>query len=221
MPNSNPLATTIVPPTAGTKLSLCVLAPKKLSDNSLVRTTTVTSQRSAVPGSIQEEALTPTTDSASFFRPNSVPVFGGDNPALAAVPTKDSKDPTKKRKPKNNIIKSNSSFVSRVIPHEALQKRLSERDPSGVFAFSNINRAVQWLDLSAENKTENLTKILFTKAHALCHDVNPVTKSNSHLDVVLGFSSSDIIWYEPISQKYARINKNVSIFLLALAPLPQ
>lgn len=53
-----------------------------------------------------------------------------------------------------------------------------------------------------------MTKILFTKAHALCHDVNQFTKSTSHLDVVLGFNSSDLIWYEPISQKYARLNKN-------------
>ncbi|KAG9641444.1 catabolite repression protein creC, partial [Aureobasidium melanogenum] len=50
-----------------------------------------------------------------------------------------------------------------------------------------------------------------TKAHALCHHVNPLTKSTTHLDVILGFSSSDIIWYEPISQKYARINKNGAI----------
>ena len=38
--------------------------------------------------------------------------------------------------------------------------------------------------------------------------MNQFTKSTSHLDVVLGFNSSDIIWYEPISQKYARLNKN-------------
>lgn len=56
---------------------------------------------------------------------------------------------------------------------------------------------------------EHLTKILFTKAHALCHDVNRVTKTSSHIDIVMGFSTSDIIWYEPMSQKYARINKNV------------
>jgi len=57
-------------------------------------------------------------------------------------------------------------------------------------------------------KVEPLTKILFTKAHALCHDVNGITKSTTHLDVVLGFNTSDIIWYEPVSQKYARLNKN-------------
>ena len=54
-----------------------------------------------------------------------------------------------------------------------------------------------------------MTKILFTKAHALCHDVNLVTKSANHLDVVIGFSTADILWYEPFAQKYNRINKNV------------
>jgi catabolite repression protein CreC len=54
-----------------------------------------------------------------------------------------------------------------------------------------------------------MTKILFTKAHALCHDVNLATKSPSHIDVIMGFSTGDIIWYEPMSQKYARLNKNV------------
>lgn len=74
--------------------------------------------------------------------------------------------------------------------------------------FVNINRAFQWLDLSSSAKAEPLTKILFTKAHMLCHDVNQMTKDETHIDVVMGSSASDIIWYEPMSQKYARINKN-------------
>jgi hypothetical protein len=64
-------------------------------------------------------------------------------------------------------------------------------------------------------QVESLTKILFTKAHALCHEVNPITKSPTHLDVIIGFSTGDIIWYEPMSQKYARINKNVSFGITA------
>lgn len=87
-------------------------------------------------------------------------------------------------------------------------KRLSERSPEGLFAFANINRAFQWLDLNSKQKEDPLAKILFTKAHMLCHDINEVTKSPSHIDVVMGSSAGDIIWYEPISQKYARINKN-------------
>jgi hypothetical protein len=54
-----------------------------------------------------------------------------------------------------------------------------------------------------------LTKILFSKAHALCHDINQSSISPTHIDLVMGFSTSDLIWYEPMSQKYTRINKNV------------
>lgn len=135
------------------------------------------------------------------------PQFGDGNPALAAPPVA-AKDASKRRKPKNNIIKSSSSFVSRVITHETSAKRLGDRDANGVFAFANINRAFQWLDLSSPTKEEHLTKVLFTKAHMLCHDINELTKTSSHLDIVMGSSAGDIIWYEPMSQKYARINKN-------------
>lgn len=136
------------------------------------------------------------------------PVFGEGNPALLGPTVKDG---LKRRKPKNNIVKSSSSFVSRVITHESMQKRLADRNPDGLFAFANINRAFQWLDLSSEKKEESLAKILFTRSHMLCHDVNEVTKSVSHIDVVMGSSAGDIIWYEPISQRYARINKNGSV----------
>ena len=135
----------------------------------------------------------------------SAPAFGEGNAALALTI---SRDGLKRRKPKNNMVKSNSSFVSRVIPHDSLTKRLTDRDAGGTFAFFNINRAFQWLDLSSSVKAEPLTKILFTKAHMLCHDVNQTTKDEQHLDVIMGSSASDIIWYEPFSQKYARINKN-------------
>lgn len=138
--------------------------------------------------------------------------FGESNPALqvVAAPVKGNKK-DQKLKPKNNIIKSNSSYVSRVIPHDNLPKRLAEHSPDGLYAFANINRAFVWLDLSAEAKTENMTKVLFTKAHVLCHDVNAWTKSGSHLDIVMGFNTGDVIWYEPMSQKYARLNKNGAI----------
>ena len=35
------------------------------------------------------------------------------------------------------------------------------------------------------------------------------TKSLSHLDVIMGTSSADIMWFEALTQKYNRINKNV------------
>ena len=52
-------------------------------------------------------------------------------------------------------------------------------------------------------------KILFARAHMLCHDVNSFTKGPNHIDVIMGASTGDIVWFEAYSQKYVRINKNV------------
>ncbi|KAF2870173.1 WD40-repeat-containing domain protein [Massariosphaeria phaeospora] len=221
--NPNPLATTLPPPSAGSKLSLVVLAPRQPSYSRLYKLGTTNSTRSQVPQSIQEsphETNSQGSDAGSnngngvapaSFEGHPAPAFGQGNPSLAIVNGKDAKDPLKRRKPKSNIVKSNSSFVSRVIPHEAMSKRLQEHNPTGFYAFVNVNRAMQWLDLSSPIKEEHMTKILFTKAHAICHDINQVTKGPNHIDIVMGFSTGDIIWYEPMSQKYARINKNGAI----------
>lgn len=74
------------------------------------------------------------------------PVFGEDNILLTPVAGKEG---VKRKKPKTNLVKSNSQFISRVIPHDSLNKRLQEHDPEGVFLFANIDRAYQWLDLSS------------------------------------------------------------------------
>ncbi|TKA73623.1 hypothetical protein B0A49_02755 [Cryomyces minteri] len=172
--NSNPLATTPIPPTAGTKLSLTILIPSQRNVQRLYRTDTAASAKSALPPSIKEEGQSPGSEHDSFSRGNGfadafraqAPAFGEGNPALVTVVGKDVKDPTKRRKPKSNIVKSNSSYISRVIPHETLTKKLQEHNPEGLFAFVNVNRAMQWLDLSSEQK------------------------------------------WEPMSQKYSRLNKN-------------
>ena len=136
------------------------------------------------------------------------PAFGANN-ALLTTPSA-GKDPTKRKKPKTNMMKTNSTFISRMVPHEALTKRLQERDTDCILCFANINRALQWLDITSDSyfKAEHLTKILFTKAHMLCHDANEVTKTTNHIDLVAGSSAGDIVWYEPFSQRYNRINKN-------------
>ncbi|KAK3303514.1 WD40-repeat-containing domain protein, partial [Chaetomium strumarium] len=214
--NPNPLATAPQPATAGTRLSLINLDVSPLSP-AFYRTT---SRSDGAQGSIQEhveegQSSSDVRESSSDAgRLNSsdaqlvasnTPAFGEGNSFLAPTSQKDAH---KRRKPKNNMAKSNSSFISRVINHEALSKRLQDRPRDGLFAFGNVNRAFQWLDLSSPMKAEYLTKILFTKAHCLCHDVNKVTKSSTHIDVIMGFSTGEIIWWEPITQRYTRLNKN-------------
>lgn len=168
--NPNPLATNLQPPTAGTKLSLAILVPKHTAYQKHARPDTPTSEASGTPSS--RGASNPENESSRDSKAGSVafrgaqtvqseqpkvPVFGYNNPALSTTNGKDAKG-TKggPRKPKNNIIKSNSSYISRVIPHEGLQKRQQDHAPDGIYAFANINRALQWLDLSSPTKVDIL-----------------------------------------------------------------
>ncbi|KAF2396969.1 hypothetical protein EJ06DRAFT_533685 [Trichodelitschia bisporula] len=198
-PNPNPLATTPHPPTSGTKLSLARLhsAPVPRPESPHSRTSTST-------GDASNPSSAPPAGPA--------PIFGSGNPLLSPTPGATPVPASKRRKPKSNIVKSNSSFISRVTVHEGLAKRIAEAGAAGAsgWAFANVNRALQWLDLGAPGraKLDPLVKILFTRAHALCHDVNPVTRSAGHLDVAVGFSTGDLMWYEPVSGKYSRVNKN-------------
>ncbi|RAO72030.1 uncharacterized protein BHQ10_008042 [Talaromyces amestolkiae] len=201
--NPNPLATVPNPPTSGVKMSLVITSNNKGPPNLYSSRASAFDLRSIKEN--EKEGRRSESGSWSYI---SAPAFGEGNPALMIAPVRDG---LKRRKPKNNIVKSSSSFVSRVITHESSAKRLADRNPDGLFAFANINRAFQWLDLSASNKEEPIAKILFTKAHMLCHDVNELSKSPSHIDIVMGSSAGDIIWYEPISAKYARINKNGAV----------
>ncbi|KDN61485.1 putative WD domain-containing protein [Colletotrichum sublineola] len=219
--NPNPLATNPQPATAGTKLSLISLdvraAPPFFYKGSSSTTLSLGGDIQEHPneGRYSTEAGLSSDGgggSLSDAPPTSLtmvsaPAFGDGNTALAPANTKDAAK-KKVAKPKNNMTKSNSSFISRVIVNESLAKKLQERPTDGVFAFANINRAFQWLDLSSPTKADYLTKILFTKAHCLCHDVNPITKNIAHIDVIMGFSTGEIIWWEPVSQRYTRLNKN-------------
>lgn len=164
--NPNPLATNPQPATAGSKLSILSLdrsAPPFFYKGSSATELTI----GGTPSSIQEHPNesrysteggissedgrgTSTSDapptSVTF---DSAPAFGEGNAMLTQVPVKDA---NKKRKPKNNMTKSNSSFISRVIVNESISRKLTDRPADGLFAFANINRAFQWLDLSSPTK---------------------------------------------------------------------
>jgi len=95
-----------------------------------------------------DTSLTGSASAVAALSIGSAPAFGEGNSMLLAT----GKDAGKRRKPKNNIAKSNSSFISRCIVHENLAKRLQDRPADGYFAFANINRAFQWIDLASSQK---------------------------------------------------------------------
>ena len=160
--NSNPLTTTPSPPKIGVKLSICITDPNKISPP-LVRTSTTSSARStletfSITENEKESRSSHDTSNegrpshmATPITPSRTPIFGEENAFLSGGA---SKDAVKRKKPKTNLVKSNSQFISRVIPHDQLNKRLQEHSPEGLFIFANIDRAYQWLDLSSPAATK-------------------------------------------------------------------
>ncbi|KAK9450479.1 WD40-repeat-containing domain protein [Limtongia smithiae] len=242
--NPNPLSTAPAPVTAGLKLSLCTVkyrndtAPTNTMA-SIFRTTTTNTYNTAATESGRKSAETEFDDglteitsrtfgssyeSSSMFSEVTGATHGaasGVKEMLAnAVVQPPSARESKRRKPKNSIAKSSSSFVSRNTPHEHLAKRLSERHSEDLYFFANINRSFNWMDFASQTLMhEPLSKILFTKAHPISHDVNQMTKSSQHIDVVIGFSTADVMWYDPMSVRYNRLNKNGTINPTAAADM--
>ncbi|KAA8909940.1 WD40-repeat-containing domain protein [Sphaerosporella brunnea] len=217
--NPNPLSTAPQAFVGGTKISLLQIKGGEIQNHhhQIYRNPTVATSRdtqdgaSRISGDTDEDSSIGLGGSGSLGSKSGemahVPEkFGNGNASLSVATGKNVK-----KKPKSNIAKSNSSFVSRIIQHENLTKRLQERSSEDLMLFANINRAFNWLDMDSAIKQEPLSKILFTKAHPICHDVNMVTRSTHQIDVIIGFSTGDIIWFDPISNKYARINKNGTI----------
>lgn len=154
--NPNPLATTPVPPTSGVKLSI--------SNSDLSRVPPQLYKLNAFGSTRSHLATYSIKESENEFDPSHetasngiLPQAADDDPDEPAELTEGTSmlspakgnEGLKRRKPKTNLMKSNSSFISRVIPHDALSKRLHEPNPEALFIFANINRAIQWLDLSS------------------------------------------------------------------------
>ncbi|TQS35927.1 hypothetical protein Golomagni_03638 [Golovinomyces magnicellulatus] len=163
--NPNPLETAPQASTAGTKISLLYFDSQ--SSSSSFATDPTKSSRSGplaesfegnpnvirssdenTSGKRGDGVASATSSSKQVFSDDSAPAFGDGNSMLFGS----SKDAGKKKKPKNNIAKSNSSFISRFMVNENLVRRLQERPSNGYFVFANINRAFQWLDLSSPQK---------------------------------------------------------------------
>ncbi|KAG0228869.1 hypothetical protein BGX31_006427 [Mortierella sp. GBA43] len=86
-----------------------------------------------------------------------------------------------KRK-KNNMAKTNSTFVAKITTNENLAKILANRVNEDVYVFGTR---------AGPSLGANLGR------GQIC----------DHLDVIIGFSTGDIIWFNPLSNKYCRLNK--------------
>lgn len=165
--NPNPLSTAPQPATAGTKISLVgldVQPPPPAFYKATPRPGGVQQSIQEHPNESKSSSSLRQSDDGPVLVSHA-PAFGEGNVLLAPPVTKDS---NKRRKPKNNMAKTNSSFISRVIVSDTLNKRLADRPTGGIFAFANINRAFQWLDLSSPSKVAQRPLETHQKRSANC-----------------------------------------------------
>ncbi|KAI7872434.1 WD40-repeat-containing domain protein [Spinellus fusiger] len=113
------------------------------------------------------------------------------------------------KRPKNSLSKLKSSFIDRSMTNDFLLKTLASKPSQGDFLFFNVGMNFLWMDSHHEKVSEPLARLGFSKAYPTCHDINTLTSAQSeHMDILIGFSSGDFLWYDPISNRYSRFNKN-------------
>ncbi|KAF8349185.1 WD40-repeat-containing domain protein [Amanita rubescens] len=116
--------------------------------------------------------------------------------------------PAKKRstaRPRHNIKTSSSTFITRIQTAEGLSRTLQSKQGDATFIFYNLAKCFIWVEAGTKSK-EPLSKITFS-AYPTCHDVNLYTASPEHFDIIIGFATGDLVWLDPISSRYGRLNK--------------
>ncbi|KAJ3786895.1 WD40 repeat-like protein [Lentinula aff. detonsa] len=113
--------------------------------------------------------------------------------------------PVKWSKPKSNMKTTNSTFITRTQHAEGFPRSLKDRDGDVTFFFYNQVKTVLWVEAGAKAR-EPLSRTTFS-AYPTCHSINQFTASPEHLDIIIGFHTGDLIWLDPISSRYHRLNK--------------
>ncbi|KII89190.1 hypothetical protein PLICRDRAFT_40829 [Plicaturopsis crispa FD-325 SS-3] len=112
-------------------------------------------------------------------------------------------------RPKHNIRTTSSTFITRLQTTEGLAKTLQSKNGEATFIFYNAAKSFVWAEMGSKSK-EPLTRITFS-AYPTCHGVNTSTASPEHIDIVIGFNTGDLVWFDPTCLRYTRLNKQGSI----------
>ncbi|KAJ7481231.1 catabolite repression protein creC [Mycena galericulata] len=126
---------------------------------------------------------------------------------FAAPPAAGKKKPF--ARPKHNIRTTSSTFITRIQNSEGFPRSLQSKQGDVTFLFYNVAKSFLWIEAGSKAK-EPLARITFS-AHPTCHDVNLATSSSERLDVIIGFGTGDLVWLDPITSRYGRLNKQGNI----------
>ncbi|KAI0075272.1 hypothetical protein K474DRAFT_1676500 [Panus rudis PR-1116 ss-1] len=108
-------------------------------------------------------------------------------------------------RPKHNMRTTSSTFITRLQNIDNLNKVLQSKQGESTFLFYNTAKTFIWTEAGSKPK-EPLARIFFS-AYPTCHDVNLATLCSERIDVIIGFNTGDLLWFDPLSSRYGRLNK--------------
>ncbi|KAI0718287.1 WD40-repeat-containing domain protein, partial [Fomitopsis betulina] len=108
-------------------------------------------------------------------------------------------------RPKHNMRTTSSTFITRLQNVDNLHRNLQSKHGELTFLFYNSSKIFIWTEAGVKAK-EPLARIHFS-AHPTCHDVNLATVCPDRIDVIIGFNTGDLLWFDPMSSRYGRLNK--------------
>lgn len=114
-------------------------------------------------------------------------------------------------RPKHNMRTTSSTFITRLQNVDNLNKVLQSKQGDITFIFYNSAKTFVWTEAGNKAKVSTLPGVplwsltwyalqeplarIFFAAYPTCHDVNTATLSPEHIDVIIGFSTGDILWF--------------------------
>ncbi|KAJ1984349.1 hypothetical protein H4R34_000724 [Dimargaris verticillata] len=200
---SSPLSQSLPPSLSANPTDSTASEPSPGQDPAIDYTQSFPPAHSAAPASNNASTLTGTSVPAPLAAPQLPRKDTGDDDDSSFSLFQSMR--LKKRSKSSNLTKKDAAFVSQVIWHDNLAMLLAQRPNEGTYFFYNSGRSFFWADLGHAPQ-EPLGRLDFYKAIPICHDVNLLTRSGSSLDVIIGFSTGDLLWFDPITQKRTRYN---------------
>ncbi|KAI0462100.1 hypothetical protein LJB42_004187 [Komagataella kurtzmanii] len=111
--------------------------------------------------------------------------------------------------PKSSIMRSGSTYISKVSTTDGVAKKLNAFNS---FLISGHGRVLNIVNLSDDHKTMDvevpLIRVFVNHGVVTCLDHKAYVMSNQrNLDILVGYSTGDILWFNPFKMKYSRFNK--------------
>lgn len=109
-------------------------------------------------------------------------------------------------RPKAGLKSSNSVFVTRTQTFTDLGKLLAQRTEAVTITVITASKTLMWYAHVGPRIRDPIARVTFSSTPT-CVDVNQFTRAGERLDVMVGFGRGDILWVDPVSLRYTRINK--------------